>query len=80
MGCIRPTDEAIEGINNAIAKYGLLQFIIVKNNCSSNQSQVVGTITPGLSDSSPISHSYLPILNPYCPADNTYVAPLFRIK
>ena len=80
MGCIRTTDDAIDGINDAIANYGPLQFIIVQNNSSSNQSQTVGVITPGVSDSSPTSYSSFPILNLYCPADNTYVASLVRIN
>ena len=80
MGCIRTTDDAIDGINDAIANYGPLQFIIVKNNSSSNQSQTVGVITPGVSDSSPTSYSSFPILNLYCPAGNTYVASSVRIN
>lgn len=50
MGCIRTTDEAIEGIIDAIEEYGPLQKVIVKNNLKSDNSGTVNKINPGPSN------------------------------
>ena len=69
-GCIRTTPEAIEAINNAIAQYGPLRSIIVRNNKTSSKSSMMNDIKP---QKKPIlNQSFSPMI--FTPViDNTYV-------
>ena len=70
MGCIRTTPEAFEAITTAIANYGPLRSIIIRNNESSSQSSVVNSIYP---QQRPSLNLQLPILQFTPVTDKTYV-------
>ena len=70
LGCIRTTPEAFEAITSAIANYGPLRSIIIRNNKSSSQSSVVNNINP---QQRPTYNFKLPILQFTPVIDNTNV-------
>ena len=71
-GCIRTTPEAFEAITNAIANYGPLRSIIIRNNKSSSQSSDVNKINP---QQGPV-FNFQPLIFQFTPViDNTYVCP-----
>lgn len=69
MGCIRTKPDAIEAINDAISQYGPLRSIIIRNNKTSSQSNIVNLINPKKQP----TQREIPIFTIIPIIDNTYV-------
>ena len=69
MGCIRTKPDAIEAINDAISQYGPLRSIIIRNNKTSSQSNIVNLINPHKQS----AKREIPIFTIIPIIDNTYV-------